>query len=280
MKTWENVNNWGRRASDVGAIASANPQRDPILEASIAEEQVDVLYQPLIEPATGRIVGAEALARSLVEADATTLFARASAGGLAERLSRLVQRKALRCAASWQGPLKTLGLSINVLPADLARPGYEDWLLAEIADAGLDPKRVTAEITESALLLDQEVVAKRLTRLRSAGLKIAVDDFGTGYASLAYLISLPLDSIKIDRGLITDIVGGERDRIVVKALVHLAGELDLKVVVEGVETTGQLALLAEWGCDLYQGFLGAGALSHQELHRFVAAANAEAVPVR
>lgn len=280
MLTWENGNNWGRRASDIGATASAEPQRDPLLEASIADEQVDVLYQPLIEPATGRIVGAEALARSLIEADAQQLFARASAGGLAERLSRLVQRKALRCAASWDGPLKTLGLSINVLPADLARAGYEKWLLDEIEDAGLDPRRVTAEITESALLLDQEVVAERLTRLRNAGVRIAVDDFGTGYASLAYLISLPLDSIKIDRGLITDIVGGERDRIVVKALVHLAGELDLKVVVEGVETTGQLALLAEWGCDLYQGFLGAGALTQEELHRFVAAANAETVAAR
>jgi len=77
--------------------------------------------------------------------------------------------------------------------------------------------------------------------------------------------------------LIADIVGGERDRIVVKAMIHLARELDLKVVVEGVETTGQLALLAEWGCDLYQGFLGAGALTHEELHRFVAASNAEDV---
>ena len=107
------------------------------------------------------------------------------------------------------------------------------------------------------------------------GLRIAVDDFGTGYASLAYLISLPLDAIKIDRGLVTDIVGGERDRIVVRAMIHLARELDLKVVVEGVETTGQLALLADWGCDLYQGFLGAGALTEEELKRFVATANAD-----
>ena len=140
----------------------------------------------------------------------------------------------------------------------------------------MDPRRVTAEITESALLTDQEAVAERLTRLREAGMKIAVDDFGTGYAILAYLISLPLDSIKIDRGLIADIVGGERDRIVVRAMIHLARELDLRVVVEGVETTGQLDLLAEWGCDLYQGFLGAGALTQDELARFVAAANAEA----
>ena len=120
-------------------------------------------------------------------------------------------------------------------------------------------------------------MAERLTNLRNAGVRIAVDDFGTGYASLAYLTSLPLDIIKIDRGLVADIVGGERDRIVVKAMIHLARELDLKVVVEGVETTGQLALLAEWGCDLYQGFLGAGALTHEELQRFVATANAEDV---
>ncbi len=276
MLTWDNISKWGRRASDTGAMAPAPPQRALILEAPIAHEQIDVLSQPLIEPRSGRIVGAEALARSQLVADAGLLFARAMAGGLAERLSRLVQRKALRSAAIWEGPLKDLGLSINLLPADISRPGYESWLLDEIGAAGIDPKRITAEITESALLVDQEAVAARLSRLREAGIRIAVDDFGTGYASLAYLTSLPLDAIKIDRGLVADIVGGERDRIVVKAMIHLARELDLKVVVEGVETTGQLALLAEWGCDLYQGFLGAGALNHDELTRFVAAANAEA----
>ena len=279
MLTWDNIGKWGRRASDAGATPPAAPQRDRILEAVIAHEQIDVLFQPLIEPATGRIIGAEALARSSVVNNADQLFARAWAGGLAERLSRLVQRKALRCAAVWEGPLKGLGLSINVLPADMCRDGYDRWLLEEISAVGIDPRRITAEITESALLSDQEAVAARLTRLRNAGVRIAVDDFGTGYASLAYLTSLPLDAIKIDRGLIADIVGGERDRIVVKAMIHLARELDLKVVVEGVETTGQLALLADWGCDLYQGFLGAGALDHEELSRFVAAANAEDVEV-
>lgn len=276
MLTWDSVGKWGRRASDTGATPPAAPRRDLMLEAAIAHEQIDVLFQPLIEPASGRIVAAEALARSVVVPGAEQLFARASSAGLSERLSRLVQRKALRSAAAWEAPLDDLSLSINVLPADISRTGYEQWLLDEIETAGIDPRRITAEITESALLVDQEAVAERLHRLRDAGLRIAVDDFGTGYASLAYLISLPLDAIKIDRGLVADIVGGERDRIVVKALIHLARELDLKVVVEGIETTGQLALLAEWGCDLYQGFLGAGALTHEELTRFVAAANADA----
>lgn len=276
MLILDNVTKWGRRASDIGAATPADPRRDLALESVIADAQIDVLFQPLIEPGTGRIRGAEALARSAIAEDPQQLFARAAAAGLEERLSRLVQRKALRSAGSWKGALKSIGLSINVLPADITRAGYDSWLLAEMEEAGIDPKRVTAEITESALLVDSALVVDRLSRLRDAGVTIAVDDFGTGYASLAYLITLPLDAIKIDRGLITDIVGGERDRIVVKALIHLARELDLSVVVEGVEKTGQLLLLAKWGCDLYQGFLGAGALTLEELARFAAAANAEA----
>ena len=247
-----------------------------MLESVIAHEQIEVLYQPLIEPRTGRIVGAEALARSTMASTGEALFSRATAAGLDERLSRLVQRKALRCAAVWEGPLKNLKISINLLPQDLSRDGFDQWLLDEITAAGIAPSRVTVEITESALLINRPAVAERLAHLRSEGLSIAIDDFGTGYASLAYLTSLPLDMIKIDRGLITDIVGGERDRIVVKAMIRLARELGLQVVIEGVESTGQLALLADWGCDLYQGFLGAGALSHEELTRFVAAAQVEA----
>jgi len=276
MFKWESVFDWGRRASDKQAPVPSTPVRDQLLESLIAHEQIEVLYQPQIEPGTGRIVGAEALARSALTQSAEGLFKRAAAAGLDERLSRLIQRKALRCAAAWEGPLRNLKLSVNLLPADLVREGFEKWLLEEIETAGMDPTRLTVEITESALLVDQEAVAERLNVLRKAGISIAIDDFGTGYASLAYLTSLPLDMIKIDRGLITEIVGRERDRIVVKAMIRLARELDLLVAVEGVESTPQLALLADWGCDLYQGFLGAGALSQEELWRFVAAAQVEA----
>ena len=276
MAGMDTIFEWGRRASDGATPTSVARVRDCLLEAAIAHEQIEVLYQPLIDPRTGRIAGAEALARSPIVPSAEVLFARATSAGLDERLSRLIQRKALRCAAVWEGPLKNLKISINLLPQDLARENFDQWLLDEIESAGIEPRRVTVEITESALLVDQVAVAERLTRLRDAGLTIAVDDFGTGYASLAYLISLPLDMLKIDRGLITHIVGKSRDRIVVKAMIQLARELGLQVVVEGVESTGQLALLADWGCDLYQGFLGAGALTHEELTRFVAAAQVEA----
>lgn len=247
-------------------------RRDRVLEDAIAEDRIAVHFQPQFESATGRIVAVEALARWDGERSAQRLFDRARRGGLKERLSRFAQRKALRIAGRWKPPLSGLRLSINLLAEDLARDGYDDWLLAEIADAGLSPDRVTVEITESSLLADQAVAAERLSRLRAAGIEIAVDDFGTGYASMAYLTTLPLDALKIDRGLVADLVRGKRDRIVVRAMIALARELDLKVVVEGVETQEQLALLNAWGCDLYQGFLSARALDERELVEFVGAA--------
>ena len=165
---------------------------------------------------------------------------------------------------------------MNLLPDEIAHDSYVDWLLDEVRAVGIDPKRVTIEVTESALLSDLDAVAARLERIRQAGLKVALDDFGTGYASLAYLGTLPLDALKIDRGLIARIGTSERDRIVVRSIFSLARDLGLSVVVEGVESTAQLVLLAEWGCDLYQGFLGAGALDEVELARFVGVSHGRA----
>lgn len=264
----------GERASDQPIAMPAAPRFDRLLSAAIDQDAIDVLFQPQIELASGRVTGVEALARwPGGGVGPEQLFERAASSRLSERLSRLVQRRALRIAGQWTGELAALRVSINLLPTDLERAGFEHWLLGEIALAGLAPERVTVEVTEGGLVIDQPLAAARLGVLRDAGVGIAIDDFGSGYASLAYLINLPIDTLKIDRSLIADIVGGQRDRIVVKALIGLARELGLKIVVEGVENSAQLTLLRGWGCDLYQGFLAAGALDQVELCRFVAAAN-------
>lgn len=265
-----------KERGDERRAASPRRRRDDLLAAVIAHQQVAVVYQPQINPSTGAVEGAEALARWDRVAGAEQLFERAAAAGLSERLSRLVQSKALRAAAAWEGPLRRLRISINLLPDEIVQAGYVDWFLDQVGSAGIDPRRVTIEITENVLLSDLEAVALNLERLREAGIKVALDDFGTGYASFAYLGSLPLDALKIDRGLISKIGTSERDRIVVRSIFGLARDLGLSVVVEGVESTSQLVLLAEWGCELYQGFLGAGALDERELARFVAVSQANA----
>lgn len=260
-----------RRASDAAGTRAPLINPDLELEGHIAADRVQAVFQPQFNLASGRIVSVEALARLPGCDDARDLFARAAASGLAERLSHLVQRKALRIVGTWTGALGALGVSINILPEDLGRAAFAERLLAEIEAAGIDPARVTVEITENSLIADDPRVAARLGQLRDRGVKIAVDDFGTGYASLLYLSSLPLDVLKIDRGLIDRIEDGTRDRIVVQAIIRLARELDLELVIEGVETAAQLAMLSEWGCDLYQGFLGARPMSEAELARFVSA---------
>jgi len=253
-----------------GASPSQERRRDDLLAAVIAHQQIDVAFQPQIDPVTGEVASAEALARWERAESADQLFERAAKADLSEQLSRLVQRKALRAAAAWEGPLRRLGISMNLLAHEIAQEGYDEWLLEQVRSVGIDPKRVTIEITENALLSDLESVGARLQRLRDEGIKVALDDFGTGYASLAYLGSLPLDALKIDRGLVARIGTSERDRIVVRSIFSLSRELGLTIIVEGVESTAQLVHLAEWGCDLYQGFLGAGALTEEELARFVA----------
>ncbi|WP_300974733.1 EAL domain-containing protein [Sphingomonas sp. LHG3406-1] len=259
-----------RRASDALPTVPAVPAaRDEALLRLLDENGVGLAFQPQWSIRSGEVIGVEALARAPEGVAPEDLFARAAQSSLSERLSRNVQRKVLHTVGAWQGRLGQLRLSLNLLPEDLARPGYERWLLDEIAAAGLSPERVTAEITESSLIADPTAAAARLACLRAAGVRIAVDDFGTGYSSLAWLTTLPLDLIKIDRGLIRDLVGGRRAQIVVKALIALARELELEVLVEGVEDPGQLALLEQWGCDLYQGFLGARAMSEKELGIFL-----------
>ena len=270
MHLWRHNLLGGKRASDRGVTAPASYGRDRTLEKAIRADRIELRFQPQIEPASGRIAGVEALARWADVAGPEELFLRADRAHLSERLSRSIQRKALRTAGQWTGAMAELNLSINLLPMDLERPGFERWLLDEIAAAGLSPERITVEIVESSLVADPPAVAARLSCLRAAGVRIAIDDFGTGYSSLAYLTSLPIDTIKIDRALIADIVGGSRDRIVVKAMISLARELGHKVIIEGVESSAQLDLLGQWGCDLYQGFLGAGALTEVELANFIA----------
>lgn len=259
-----------RRSSDGPIALIPRRSEDSELATVLRAHRLQTVFQPQFDFSTGRLVGAEALARMPGDGDAKGLFRRAAAAGLAERVSREIQRGALQLVAGWGAGLDGLGVSINVLPQDIGRPNYADWLSAEVARAGIDFGRVTIEITEEAAIEDFAAVSARLEILRALGIKVALDDFGSGFASLAHLARLPLDRVKIDRALIEGIEHGSRDRTVVRNVLRLAHELDLEVVVEGVETAGQLDLLRDWGCDLYQGFIRAKAMPSAQFEQFAA----------
>jgi len=245
------------------------------LRRALDQDEIEIRFQPQVSIPGGRIVGAEALARwrhpELGELGAITLFTVAERSDYLAQLSDHVQRKAILEAARWPEPLARLRLSVNITAADILRPGFAAQFLALVGESGLPPARLTVEVTESGLIEDLNAAARLLAELRQGGLRVAIDDFGTGYSSLAYLKALPLDYLKIDKRLSEDISGSARDRVVVRGVIDMARSLGLTVIAEGVESEEQLGLLAQEGCNLYQGFLCSPPVTGQELVRLVEA---------
>ncbi len=244
------------------------------LRRALDRDEVKIRFQPLVAIPGGRTAGAEALARwrhpELGELGAITLFTVAERSDYLAQLSDHVQRKAIQEAAAWPEALSHLRLSVNITAADIVRPGFAAQFLALVQESGFDPARLTVEVTESGLIEDLAAAARLLADLRMGGLRVAIDDFGTGYSSLAYLKALPLDYLKIDKRLCEDIAGSPRGRIVVRSVIDMARPLGLADIAEGVETEEQLGLLAEEGCNLYQGFLCAPPVTGEELAEMVA----------
>jgi predicted signal transduction protein with EAL and GGDEF domain len=259
-------------AKDEGtALFDARLETD--LRRALDNDEIDMLFQPQVSVTTGRIVGVEALARwqhpQYGELGAETLFSVAKRSDYLLALSAHVQRQAAMKAAAWPDVLNKLRLSVNVTAEDIARPGFADNFLAMIDETGFPRDRLTVEITESGLIEDLDAASTLLSTLRAGGCRVAIDDFGTGYSSLAYLKALPLDYLKIDKNLAQDIAGTPRDRIVVRGVIDMARSLGLAVVAEGVETEEQLTLLAQEGCNYYQGFLCAVPLTVDALAELV-----------
>jgi len=262
--------------SDMAALAPASADDGEGMEAlavdihgALSRGEVRVRFQPQATIDTNTLVGVEALARwdhpRLGWLGAQTLLAAAERAGLSLALSDHIQREVLECASAWPAALSSLRLSLNLTAADLARPNFAEAFLAYVDASGFPRGRLTLEVTETGLMANLDAAATLLAELRGAGCRVAIDDFGTGYSSLAYLKALPVDYLKIDKALAQDIVGSDRDRVVVRGAIDMARSLGIAVIAEGVETEEQRVLLAAAGCAVYQGYLYAEPLDEAAL---------------
>jgi EAL domain-containing protein (putative c-di-GMP-specific phosphodiesterase class I) len=172
--------------------------------------------------------------------------------GLIEPIGDWVVDAVIAQAARWQELGLHPDIAFNVSPRQLRSDGFADRLLARLE--GLDATQFIAEITESAAMADPEYTVPLLERLSAAGLRLAIDDFGADFSSLARLRDLPVHELKIDRSFLRDVPGDERSAAIVTAMVRLAQALELTCVAEGVEHAEQLEFLADHGCALAQGF--------------------------
>lgn len=227
------------------------------LREAIRTNAMDLFYQPMFDPEGQRIAGAEALSRwnhpQLGPISPAVYIPLAEEMGIIGDLTRCVIDKAAEECANWPDDLF---VSVNLSAFDLG----DRTIISVISDAldrnNLAPGRLQLEITESGLMNDLETARVILTELRSMGLSIAIDDFGTGYSSLSYLDMLPLNKVKIDRSFVQNVTDDERKLKLLRGVVHLARELGLEVVVEGVETESQLVMIRENDCaDLIQGYI-------------------------
>ena len=239
------------------------------LRAAIDGGEIELRYQPQVAMATGRITGVEVLARwrhtQLGELGAEKLFAAAARAGLGPALSRHIHAAALAAAGRWPAALRGLTIALNVTAADLARATFGPDLLERAQAAGIAPARLTLEITEHEPIADLAAAARRLAALRSAGARVALDDFGSGYASVAWLRALPLDYLKLDGDLSASLLGDERAQVVARHVIAMACDMGLGVIAEGVESEAHRALLQAAGATMYQGFLCAPALDSDAL---------------
>jgi EAL domain-containing protein (putative c-di-GMP-specific phosphodiesterase class I) len=176
----------------------------------------------------------------------------------ADQMAPLSQHIAGAAMTGAQGWPEAWRLSLNVTPEDFALPDFAGSLLGRARDAGFAPERLTIEITEQTLIADFAACAQALRQLAGQGVRVALDDFGTGFSNFRTLKALPLDTLKIDRSLVRDVAHDRRDRAILAAMVAMARALSLSVVAEGVETEAQLAVLADEGVDLFQGFCARG----------------------
>jgi diguanylate cyclase (GGDEF)-like protein len=233
------------------------------LHRALERKEFRLLYQPAVDLRTGHICGLEALlrweepTRGLLTPD--DFLASAEESGLIVPIGSWVLGAALEQAGLWARGFPDrapLTMSVNVSGRQLIEPTIVDVVARAVAKARVEPGSLCLclEVTETVLLGDLAVMARRLTALKALGVQLAVDDFGTGYSSLNYLQQLPVDILKIDRSFIAGLDRGEKNMAIITTLIEMGKRMHLVVVAEGVETVEQLAVLRRLDCDIAQGF--------------------------
>ena len=277
--------------------ASIRLETEAGLRRALARDEFELHYQPLVTTVDGRVRGVEALlrwrdpVRGLIAPDQFIPIAEET--GLIIAIGEWVLKTACRQMHEWlEAGLGLQTMAVNLSPREFQRPDIVRRITTVLEETGMSAKHLELEITEGALMDQGEEAEKRLAALKALGLRLSIDDFGTGWSSLAYLRRLPIDKLKIDRSFVRDMPGDPTAVEIASAIVSLAGNLGLEVLAEGVETREQFESLVQLGCDVVQGylfahplpaadlplFLGRPGRDHGSMYRLTAAATARQVP--
>ncbi|GJL88193.1 MAG: hypothetical protein DHS20C03_19020 [Minwuia thermotolerans] len=251
---------------EVRDIALRRVQIERELRRAVETPQFELHYQPIISMADSTIAGYEALMRwndpQKGQVSPGNFIGLAEETGMIVEMGRWALQKALADHAAmvpvWQRswPDRPIPfVSINVSSGQLIEPGEIERLSAIIEDSGVSPDQIKLEVTESLMIHDPEAAVDALTELKGLGVSIAIDDFGTGYSSLSYLHRFPIDTLKVDQSFVFNMLNDTTSGRLVRSIIHMAHDLDLTTVAEGIETQEHFDHLRDYGCTLAQGFL-------------------------
>ncbi|MFO1427546.1 MAG: EAL domain-containing protein [Steroidobacteraceae bacterium] len=261
-------------AQEMNERVNERMQLERALRAALADGQIRVHYQPVVDLRTERLAGLEALARwhhhEFGDVPPAQFIPVAEEAGLIVELGDAVLRQVCRQLAQWsRDDLPVVPVAVNVSAQQLQRTDIRERVLGMCRDAGVRPSLLQIELTESTVMREIDRQIGALEGLRAAGVRVSIDDFGTGYSSLSYLKHLPIDHLKIDRSFVRDMVVDSNDAAIVSAIVSMARSLRLETIAEGVETSQHAVRLASLGCDLAQGYYFSGPLPAEECSRLL-----------
>jgi len=261
-------------ACEMNAQSEVRVAMEHELRGALEREEFLVYYQPKVSLRTGRITGMEALVRwqsperGMVGPD--TFIPLAEETGLIVPLGAWVLRTACEQNRVWQDAgLPALTVAVNLSPRQFRQHDISQVIENALTGAGLDPRFLELEITESMVMRDADRVTALLGNLKRLGISLSMDDFGTGYSSLSYLKRFPFDKLKIDQSFVRDITSDPDNAAIAKAIIAMAHSLHMKVIAEGVETQGQLEYLRSHGCDEMQGYYFSRPVPAQEFERIL-----------
>ena len=272
---------WRLFSPEMEVELAGRREMEAALRAALDHGNLSLVYQPKFAIASGAPTGCEALVRWLDPkrgwVPPMTFVPLAEEMGLAWQLSRWVLEHACRQARAWQQEGLRMPVAVNLSALHFGGDHALELVRRALDETGAEPGLLEVEVTESVFIHKKEPATHAVAALRAMGVRVALDDFGTGYSSLSYLQHLPFDVIKIDRSFVRDLERGGTSRRIVEAILGLAHGLGAKVVAEGVETTGQLRVLAQMGCDQAQGFLLGRPMEAEQLATLLRAAEAIAM---
>ncbi|UZJ57791.1 EAL domain-containing protein [Pseudomonas sp. KU26590] len=253
-------NNFKFYDAEMNASAVKRLQTETLLRGALDRDEFILHFQPKVSLTDGRISGFEALLRwnhpTLGLVSPADFIPMLEDTGLIIPVGEWVIRKVCETLKNWEEHnFRVVPIAINLSARQLQVKGLAKIVKHILEEYGINPALLEFELTESVLMIDPESAVEILRDIKSYGIGLSVDDFGTGYSSLAYLKRFPIDTLKIDRMFIKDIMSNHEDAAITRAVIVLAHELDLKVIAEGVETSEQLELLIRHGCDQIQGYL-------------------------